>query len=40
MSTKGEPNHMSVVVDFPKLKVDGLDEQGHLVVKQGLLEQE
>ena len=38
MSTKGEPNQMGVVVDVPKLKVDSLDEQGHLVVKQGLLE--
>ena len=33
MSTKGEPNQMGVVVDVPKLQVDGLDEQGHLVVK-------
>ena len=38
MSAKGEANQMGVVVDVPKLKVDGLDEQGHLVVKQGLLE--
>ena len=33
MSTKGEPNQMGVVVDVPKLQVDSLDEQGHLVVR-------
>ena len=32
MSAKGEANQMGVVVDVPKLKVDGFDEQGHLVV--------
>ena len=38
MSAKGEANQMGVVVDVPKLKVDCLDQQSHLVVKQGLLD--
>ena len=33
MSAKREANQMGVVVDVPELQVDGLDEQGHLVVE-------